>query len=259
MTTPLMESTSTVPEEAIPTTADRRTIAEITELAGGLAHELRNPLSTMMINLKLLTEYLEDTTASPEDIRRRALVKLDVLRHEAERLQTLFDDFLHLTGPYRLSRTPTDLMVVVDRLVAFLEPVFRSGKVEVTIIRPDQPLRCPVDEKLISQSLLNILLNAQQSMPDGGILTISVEALEDWGVVSVTDTGVGIAPQQRESVFRPFFSTKEGGSGLGLSITRRIIQEHGGTLTLQSQPGEGTTFVVRLPMRVAGDDCSGSC
>ncbi len=240
-------------EEAFPTAADRRTIAEITELAGWLAHELRNPLSTMMINLKLLTEYLEDTTASPEDIRRRALVKLGVLRREAERLQTLFDDFLHLTGPYRLLREPTDLMAVVDRLVAFLEPVLQSGNVEVTIIRPDQPLRCAVDEKLISQSLLNILINAQQSMPDGGILTISVEADDGLGVVSVTDTGVGIAPEQRESVFRPFFSTKEGGSGLGLSITRRIIQEHGGTLTLQSTPGEGTTFVVRLPMRADGE------
>lgn len=243
---------------ATPDAEDRRSIAEITELVGGLAHELRNPLSTMMVNLKLLTEDLQQEDTSIEDFRRRALIKIQTVRREAQRLQSLFDEFLSLTGPYQLKKQPTDLGGIIQRLIEFLDPMFQRSGVEVHVDQPETPVVCLVDEMLLSQALLNIALNAQDAMPDGGSLTLGL-AIEGNNVsIRVKDTGMGIGPQDAERIFRPFFSTKAGGTGLGLSITRRVISEHGGTLSFHSEPGEGTTFTITLPMDVPGAGAPGA-
>jgi len=216
-------------------------------LAGGLAHELRNPLSTMMVNLKLLAEDLQDAEAPPEAVRRRALLKVDVLRREAERLQQLFDDFLNLAGPCKLRQTEIDLNAIVTRLVDFFGPVARNHRIDIEFTPRTTALSCPVDEQLLSQALLNIVINAQQAMPEGGTLRIVTYAEAGWAVIEISDCGRGIASNDRERIFRPFFSTKPGGSGLGLPITQRIVNEHGGRLTFRSEPGRGTTFTVHLP------------
>lgn len=229
-------------------TDPRRAVIELAELAGGLAHELRNPLSTIMINLKLLAEDLQDLDAHPRDVRRRAVLKVEVLRREAERLQSLFDEFLNLTGPYTLHRQAVDLNLVIARLVEFCEPLLSANGIRVTIDAARTPLQCPVDEKLLRQALLNIVINAQQAMLHGGELRIHVGADGDCASIAVTDTGVGIPPPYHDRVFRPFFSTKSGGTGLGLSITQRIIHEHEGTLTFHSEERKGTTFTIRLPL-----------
>lgn len=236
----------------------QRTISEMAELAGGLAHELRNPLSTMMINLKLLAEDLRDTESHFDDVRRRALLKVDVLRQESGRLQSLFDEFLNLTGPCRLQRQVADLGTIVGRLAEFFEPLAHSKGVEVRIEGTDPPIRCRVDQKLLSQALLNIVVNAQEAMPDGGVLRISVEREGGGATVAISDNGVGIAPQDRARILRPFFSTKASGTGLGLSITRRIIREHGGQLDFDSELGKGTTFTIRLPLDAGDSDAPAS-
>jgi len=218
------------------------------ELAGGLAHELRNPLSTMMVNLKLLAEDLQDASAQPEDVRRRALLKVEVLRREAERLQALFDDFLRATGPYRLQRSPIDLRVLIRRVAEFFRPLASGHKVELFLELGDTPLVCPVDEKLMNQALLNLVINAQEAMPDGGRLHVSIGRETDEAIISVSDTGIGISPEQHERIMRPFYSNKADGTGLGLSITRRVIEEHGGTIGFTSEPGKGTIFTIRLPI-----------
>ncbi len=224
------------------------TVAEMAELAGGLAHELRNPLSTMMVNLKLMAEDLRDTTAHPDDVRRRALQRVDVLRHEAERLQGLFNDFLSTTGPCRLNRTPVDLHQLATRLAAFFGPLARDHDVRIELRDDGVPLTVNVDEKLLSQATLNLVINAQEAMPDGGRLTIETKRDGDHAVISVADTGIGVAPEHRDRLLRPFFSTKGTGTGLGLSVTRRIVGEHGGTLTFTSKPSCGTTFTIRIPL-----------
>lgn len=230
----------------------RQTVAEMAELAGGLAHELRNPLSTMMINLKLLAEDLQDTGAHESDVRRRALLKVDVLRREAERLQGLFDDFLNLTGPCRLQRTSIDMRLVVDRLVEFIEPMARRHGIDLEVSTGDVPVPCWVDENLLGQALLNIAINAQESMPDGGRLRFTVASDADAVTVSVSDTGIGIPSGMLERIGRPFFSTKAHGTGLGLSITQRIINEHGGSMRIESEQGRGTSVTIRL-LRSSGD------
>jgi len=214
---------------------------------GGLAHELRNPLSTVMVNLKLLAEDLQDLSVNPEDARRRGLLKVDVLRREAERLQQLLDEFLRLAGPCPLRLATIDLHEVIGRLVTFLGPLMTSRQVRVLVERDTTPLHCDADESLLSRALLNITLNAEQSMSNGGTLRIRLKPDGDDAVIEIQDEGVGISHSDRDRIFRPFYSTRPGGTGLGLPITKRIIEEHGGTLTFESEPGKGTTFFVRLP------------
>lgn len=228
---------------------ERRTIAEIAELAGGLAHELRNPLSTVMMNLQLLAEELANPAVDPDDMRRRALLKLDTVLREARRLQVLFDDFLHVVGPCRPLALPTDLRDVVRRLADFVAPELRAARINVVVETPDEPVPAAVDEDLLRQAMLNIVRNAQEASAPGGTIRLSVRAAEKWAEIAVADEGVGIAPEDHDRVFRPFFSTKREGTGLGLSITRRIVAEHGGTLSFTSTPGRGTTFVMRMPLR----------
>ena len=230
-----------------------RTILELTELAGGLAHELRNPLSTMMINLRLLAEDLQDDEAAVDDMRRRALLRVDTLSQEAERLQSLFDDFLHLTTRGQLHRRSVDLGGLLDRLARFLEPLARQQGVELVVDAPAEPVVAAVDEDLLGQALLNLALNGQQAMPEGGRLSLRLHADGEAVTLSVTDTGVGIAPGDVARVFRPFHSTKPGGTGLGLCIADRTARAHGGTLSFTSAPGVGTTFVVTLPGTTEAD------
>lgn len=233
---------------------DGRSVAEVTALAGGLAHELRNPLSTMMVNLQLLTEDLQDERADPADTRRRALVRIGVVRREAERLQALFDEFLGLAGPCRLHRTHVDLREVVNHLISFLDPTLKAAGITAGPIEPEPSVICPVDERLVSQALLNIVLNASDAMPGGGQLSIEVRREAPWAIVSVRDTGTGIAPEDRACIFEPFFSTKPKGTGLGLSVTERVIHEHGGSLSFETAVGRGTTFTIRLPLDPALPD-----
>lgn len=234
-----------------------RMVAELAELAGGLAHELRNPLSTMKVNLKLLSEDLSDESARFEDVRRRALLKVDVLKREADRLQSVFDDFLNLIGTQGLQLRPTDLNAVVDRLIEFFEPMATSQNIVLRKIVDVEPLVCPVDEQLLSQALLNLVVNAKDAMPQGGTLTFETRAEGGWAVVSVTDTGIGISAVDRKRIFKPFFSNKASGTGLGLSLTHRIVQKHGGTLGVTSEVGRGTTFVLRLPLDPAATEATG--
>ncbi len=207
----------------------------------------------MMINLKLLAEDLRDESADFGDTRRRSLLKVDGLRREADRLQQLFDEFLNLAGPVTLVRTAVNLGGLIGRLGTFLDPLMSSSQVELTIAVPgdtdseNSSVICLGDENLLSQAILNLAINGHQAMPSGGRLRIATGSSDDQAWVTVSDTGVGIAPGDYDRVLKPFFSTKGKGTGLGLSITQRIIHEHGGTLTFSSQLAKGTTFTVILP------------
>lgn len=229
-------------------TADRF-VSEMAELAGGLAHELRNPLSTILIQLKLLSEDLQDTSVDSDNLRRRALLKVDTVRREVERLEDVFEEFLCLTGPCRLRLEEVDVTAIVRRLAEFIEPAARQAGIRIECVVPPEPVLQRVDERLIGQALLNLVVNAQQAMPRGGFIRLILEEEPEVIVLRVADTGEGIPPKERDMIFRPFFSTKPRGTGLGLSITRRIMEEHGGVLTFVTEVGKGTTFTIRLPKR----------
>ena len=219
-------------------------LLEVSRLVGGLAHEIKNPLSTMTLNLKLLLEDLDD----PRDERQlRWRRRIAGVEDEARRLKEILDDFLRYAGKIEIHRQPTDLVGLVDEVVDFFAPQAEASRVVMRTSLPPQPVRCDVDGHLIKQALLNLLINAVDAMPSGGELLVRLTPQERSAVIEVIDTGEGIPPQLQERVFEIYFTTKKGGSGIGLPMTRRLIREHGGTIRLESEPGKGTRFIINLP------------
>jgi two-component system, NtrC family, sensor histidine kinase HydH len=217
---------------------------ELAELAGSFIHEIKNHLSTLGLNLQLLAEDFAEPQSQRE---RRAHDRIQRLQGECQRLVDVSNDFLRFARIKDLKREPADLAEVVDEMVDFFGPMARSSGIELKHYLPADLPRLALDRELFKQALLNLMLNAQQAMPDGGTLTIQAEARPDEVCLSLIDTGQGMAAEVLAQVFRPFFSTKAGGSGLGLATTRKIIQAHGGRIEVQSEVGRGTKFTIHLP------------
>jgi signal transduction histidine kinase len=234
------------PEEAEEARRLREQYTEIAQLAGGLAHEIRNPLSTIRMNLDLLAEELR---GSEEQRDRRMLQKLERVRKESHRLEDLLEDFLRFLRLKNLPLAPTDLNAVVEELCDFFEPqAAAQGIVVRRHLAGDLPA-VPLDADLFKQALFNLVRNAELAMPDGGELMLSTRAEGEGVVLEVTDTGCGIPPASLERVFDAFYSTRPGGSGLGLPTARRIVEAHGGSIAVASEVGRGSQFSIVLPAR----------
>lgn len=217
---------------------------EISHLAAGLAHEIRNPLSTMMLNLDLLAEDF----AHPESNRdQRVRQKLERVRRETHRLQDIVEAFLRYASVHELKRRMSDLNSVVDDLRDFCEPEAAAHSVVIRTNYAEDLPRLPLDVDLFKQAVLNLILNAIKAMPEGGDLILQTQREGPWHVLEVTDTGVGIEPSLQTRVFDAFYSTRKGGTGLGLPTARRIVEAHGGSIRLWSEPGRGSKFTLRLP------------
>lgn len=223
----------------------RAQYTEIAQLAGGLAHEIRNPLSTMSLNLDLLAEDFQNPE-TPRD--RRVLQKIDRLRRDSQRLQNILEDFLRFARIQELRLEPADLNLIVDDLRDFCEPQAATRGVVVRTHYADDLPTVHLDVDLFKQALLNLILNAEHAMPEGGELILRTRRDGPWAVLDVIDTGVGMSEEVRARVFDAFYSTRPGGSGLGLPTTRKIVEAHGGTIHVQSVPGKGSQFSVRLPV-----------
>jgi len=220
-------------------------LAELGQLAGGLAHEIKNPLSTIQVNLKLLTE---DIARLPDEQHRRWLRRLQSVQEEANRLKGILDDFLRYAGKYELALATVDLRRLVGELADFFAPQADAARVVMRIMLPEQPLRCRVDANLLKQALLNLMINAVHAMSDGGELILKLSAARARAVLEVIDTGTGIAAEDLAKVFEVYYSGKTHGTGLGLPTTRRIVREHGGTIHVDSEIGKGTRFMIALPL-----------
>ena len=160
------------------------------------------------------------------------------------------NDFLRFARIKDLKLEPADLAELVDELVDFFGPTARGSGIEIKLYLPADLPRLALDRELFKQALLNLMLNAQQAMPDGGTLTVQAEARDGELCLALIDTGPGMAPEVLAKVFRPFFSTKSGGSGLGLATTRKIVEAHGGRIEVQSEVGRGTKFTICLPAKL---------
>ena len=221
--------------------------SEIAELAAGFIHEIKNHLGTLSLNLQLLAEDFE-TAETPRE--RRALDRVGRLSGECRKLVELSNDFLRFARLRELHARPTTLDEVVTRMIDFLGPTARQRGVEINWFpAPDLPPVC-LDADLFEQALLNLMLNAEQAMPDGGTLSLIGRCEGGTVFLDVIDTGVGIAPGALAKLFRPFHTTKPDGNGLGLATTRKIVAAHGGTIDVQSEPGRGTKFTIALPAAV---------
>ena len=224
----------------------------VTALAGGLAHEIKNPLSTIKVNLQLLAEDWGEPQTPKE---KRTVRKLQVLQNEVQRLSQTLEDFLRFTRVERMELRPTDLNDVAAEVAEFVGPELDRAGIELREQYARSLPLCMADAKLLKQAVLNIILNAQQAMPDGGELILRTSLDGGHVVIEIIDTGKGVPEKLRDKIFGPFFSTKKDGSGLGLVVTRRIIDQHGGAVSFVSEQGTGTDFVIRIPQ--APEDTDG--
>jgi len=222
----------------------RREVTEIAKLAGGLAHEIRNPLSTLNLNLQLLAEDFRHPATPREE---RALRKIDVLQGECVRLEKLLTDFLSFVRQTGLRLEAVSLNDVMKAVADLFGPqADRHGVVIRSSPAAGLP-DCLIDPDNFKQAVVNLVVNALQAMPEGGDLILGTAREGDAVRLDITDTGGGMDAEALAGAFEPGFSTKPGGSGLGLPTARKIVRAHGGTLQVQSDPGQGTRFSIRLP------------
>jgi signal transduction histidine kinase len=218
---------------------------ELARLAGSFIHEIKNHLSTLGLNLQLLAEDFQEPETQRE---RRALERIQRLQGECQRLVEVSNDFLRFAKIEALDLVSSDLNAVVEEMVDFFGPTARQANIEIKSYLPADLPAVKLDREMFKQALLNLMLNAEQAMPEGGELTIQATPEPGAVCLSLIDTGKGMSPEIVGQAFRPFFSTKPRGTGLGLATTRKIILAHGGTISVQSEIDRGTKFTIRLPV-----------
>ncbi len=229
---------------------ERDRLAALGQMAAGLAHEIRNPLGS----IKGAAQYLQPIGSEMSDGPTKEF--LDIIVEEVDRLNKIVSQFLDYARPYRGDQKPLDINDVVKKTMTLVEKEEGAVKVEITnnLIEGLPPVRA--DAEQLRQVFLNLTINAVQAMKDGGKLQVSTSlrrstrrgAAAAFLEVRFRDTGLGIPPGDLKSLFIPFFTTKEKGTGLGLPISQRIIENHGGTIEVRSRPGAGSTFTVLLPV-----------
>ncbi|MCW5755240.1 MAG: hypothetical protein KIT24_11090 [Phycisphaeraceae bacterium] len=234
-------------------------LAEVGAMTSGLAHEIRNPLSTIGLNAQLLSEAIDELPLAPEE-QGRLTRRIASLRRETERLKGILEDFLRYAGELRLDRHPADLNLLTDELADFFAPQAQAQSVRLRTELAPGELSAELDSKHVKQAILNLVLNAVQAMASHpadrprelilrtgrGVDETKAPTVE----LHVIDTGPGIAAENLARLFTPYFTTKSGGTGLGLPTARRIIEAHGGRIDVFSEPGKGTDFRISLPAYV---------
>lgn len=232
-------------------------------MTGGLAHEIKNPLSTIGLNAQLIREGIQHLKGADPGERDRLIRRVDVLHRESERLGSILTEFLEFAGQIRLEPAPADLNEVAEELVDFFTPQARSAGVRLRLEPASEPVRLEIDVGHLKQAALNLMLNAVQAMRAAGEdqekeLLLRVETARQRGgeaaaILHVIDTGPGIPQETLDRVFTPYFSTRSGGTGLGLPLSRRIAEAHGGTLEVHSTVGVGTDCAITVPLKAASD------
>jgi signal transduction histidine kinase len=222
----------------------RERLAALGELSAVVAHEVRNPLGVIFNSLSSLKRVLHP--------RGDAATLLDIVGEEADRLNRIVGDLLDFARPREPSLQPEDIRAVLNSAVVAARPMAGASGIRLEV-RVKEPLsKVPVDGSMLRQALLNLLINAIQAMPGGG--TVSLQACEEregsiaHARIDVVDSGPGVAPEIAQRIFQPFFTTKASGTGLGLAVVRRIIEAHRGEILLESAPGAGARFILRLPL-----------
>ena len=222
-------------------TADR--LSALSRISAGVAHEVKNPLNAMLLHIEVARSKLShgDTDVAEQ---------MDIIAREILRLDRVVHTFLDFTRPVELNLVNVPVQDLVGELVELAGPQAAAAHIAVAVREDADGVEVRVDRDLFKQAMLNIVVNAMQAMPEGGELRVEASARADCAELRISDTGSGIAPELRENIFRLYFTTKPKGSGIGLAMTFRIVQLHDGTIDFTSEPGKGTTFLIRLPIAV---------
>jgi signal transduction histidine kinase len=233
-------------------------LEELSKLTGTLAHEIKNPLSTIKINLKLISEDLEGADSGepgkigPQiDDKRfaRALRKIAVIQKETDRLEQILNGFLRYIGKTELQLANVDINELISDMVDFYSPQAYGRSITVRQSFYKEPLVCKVDPGMLKQVILNLFINAQQAMSEGGELMIRTDREKKDAVIQISDTGSGIAPDRLPRIFDAYRSSRPQGTGLGLATAKKIVHAHNGTIAVASELGKGTSFTIKLPLQ----------
>jgi PAS domain S-box-containing protein len=217
-------------------------LAALGRITAGVAHEVKNPLNSMRLWLENLKESL------PDDQDSNALQAVQVLDKEIDRLDAVVKRFLDFSRPMDVRLEATHLANLLKEVLEIAHPQMQRANIQVAQLLPIDVPQVYVDRDLLKQAVLNLVLNGIEAMPSGGQLRVVLSRRGEMAEISVGDTGKGIAPENRQKIFQLFFTTRPGGSGIGLASAFRIVQLHNGSINFTSEVGRGTTFRIELPL-----------
>ena len=221
-----------------------RRMAAIGRLTSGVGHEVKNPINAIVVHVELLKSKL--TGASAPATRHLEIIEAEI--HRLDRVVQLLVDF---SRPVELQLHEQDLRAVIGDILTLSAAELSTHNVQLVSHMPEKPLMVNIDADLLKQAALNVIQNGAQSMPEGGTLRVILEEQRKFAVLRIADEGSGIPEDIKGKIFDLYFTTKTGGSGIGLAMTYRILQLHYGSIEVQSRPERGTEFLLRIPLAAA--------
>jgi len=219
-------------------------LERLSRVFAGFAHEVRNPLSTIGLNLSLIQEDFADSE-TPRD--KRTSRRVEVLQSEVKRMQAILDEFLHFVRGPAVAPRPVELNTLLESMVEFMAPEASDQGISLRFYPGQEVGLFEVDPDLFRAMIVNLVRNALQACDAGDEVLVSTIRQGSEVLIRVTDTGPGMDQETQKDAFQPYFSTKKGGTGLGLPIVRRVVEEHGGSIHLSSEAGKGTQFTLLFP------------
>ena len=220
-------------------------LASLTTLAAGVAHEIKNPLGSISIHIQLLQKALEKKNIKKDSQTDKYF---SVLKEEVDRLNRIVVEFLFAVRPMNLELREGDINGIISQVMEFVRYEMEQSKIMCLLELDENLPSILLDERYMKQAILNLVTNAKAAMPKGGVLTIATNLVDNEIRISVCDTGTGINEENLAKIFEPYFTTKETGTGLGLTQVYKIIREHQGEITIDSAPNQGSEFKIILPV-----------
>ncbi len=220
-------------------------LASLTTLAAGVAHEIKNPLGSIGIHNQLIQKQvsqLEPAEAEPIN------AYLAVINEEIDRLNKIVVDFLFAVRPMDTNLEDGDLNALIADMLGFVQYELEQSGIELIRDLDENLPQLKIDPKYFKQAVMNLVKNAISAMPDGGMLRVSTQTRGDQALLRISDNGIGMTEEVRDKIFEPYFTTKDFGSGIGLTLVYKVVKEHMGDISVISKEGHGTTFTITLPL-----------